>query len=312
MSESVTMLRSRLATVRDASLAFYDDVWAKHSGEESQGWQSPSHDWVWTRLSTELQERADILRAELRPLIVRISSALRGSQLMSEADFRDLSRHGKTMVAALRFCEHRQWNLVVQHDEGTVLGVDPPGQDELLLGSIESARTLFIESYRVITEMMDYWSPIQNSQITAAGTARQENTRSYRPNTAFLMTWISPDHPELNDLRDTVQEVFKAFGIKATRADEIEHEGIITERIMQEIATSEFLFADLTGERPSVYYEVGYAHAIGKRVILFRRKGSKIHFDLAAHNCPEYESFGDLRQKLTKRVEAMTNKPDGE
>jgi hypothetical protein len=49
---------------------------------------------------------------------------------------------------------------------------------------------------------------------------------------------------------------------------------------------------------------------IGKRVIPLQKKGSKIHFDLAAHNCPEYENFGDLRKKLTKRVQAMTNKPD--
>jgi hypothetical protein len=311
MSESITILRSRLAELRDASLAFYDSIWSFNSEGESQGrWTTYSRDWIWTRLTPELQQLGETLRAELRPLVVRISSALRNSPLMSEADFRDLTRHGKTMAAALRFCEHRQWNLVVQHDEGTVLGVDPPGQDELKSDSIEEARTLFTESYRVVTEMLDYWSPIDNGQIGAAGMAHQENTRSYRPNTAFLMTWISPDHPELNDLRDTVQEVFKAFGITATRADELEHEGIITERIMREIATSEFLFADLTGERPSVYYEVGFAHAIGKRVILFRKKGSKIHFDLAAHNCPEYENFGDLRKKLTKRVQAMTNKPD--
>lgn len=119
---------------------------------------------------------------------------------------------------------------------------------------------------------------------------------------------INPDQPELNDVRDTVREVFKEFGIEATRADEIEHSEGITDRIIDEIKTSEFLFADLSGERPSVYYEVGFAHALDKRVILYRKKDTKIHFDLQHRNCPEYESLADLRAKLRLRIQAIVNK----
>jgi hypothetical protein len=63
------------------------------------------------------------------------------------------------------------------------------------------------------------------------------------------MMWISRDHLEFDDVRDTVKEVFKTHGIAAVRADEIEYEAMITDRIIQEIASSEFLLADLTGER---------------------------------------------------------------
>lgn len=126
---------------------------------------------------------------------------------------------------------------------------------------------------------------------------------SFVPNTAFIIMPIDSKNPELVAAHRAVKEVFAEFGIEAERADDVQHDGVITEMILKKIRDAEFLVADLTAERPSVYYEVGYAHALQRRVMMFRWKDTRIHFDLAVHNVRSYVNAEELKGLLRARLE---------
>ena len=200
---------------------------------------------------------------------------------------------------------YKLWPLEVVADEDQILGAQQPRQSQEKADHLQEATDCFFEGLRTVQAVCDLILP-RETDISSVR-AKSANP-SIIPNTAFIMMRIDKNRPELEDLKNTVKDTFRLFGIVAKRSDEIEHQGVITERILEEIRTSEFLFADLSGERPSVYYEVGYAHALERRPIRYRSAKTKLHFDLSVHNCPEYKNLTDLAAKLRKRLEALTNK----
>lgn len=262
----------------------------------------------WDQLSPENRRLSQEAQEILLNVISLIIPTLKSSPLLNDSDEKDVGRCVKRMRAALKLRNYRFWDIEVLHDEGTVLGVNPPGQSEDECRSPNEAKKTFnecLEQLEGITQLLK----ISPANIPDGLPSKNPNlSQSYRPNTAFIMMPIDASNPENEDICAAYKDCFKKFGIRAVRADEIEHEDVITKRIIEEIKTSEFLAGDLSNERPSVYYEIGYAHSLGRRVILYRKKGTPIHFDLAAYNCPEYKNITELKALLMKRLEEATNR----
>lgn len=261
----------------------------------------------WEQVPGDLQETAESLIDRALSLGAKLAEAAKSSTLTGSEDQRDVKIAIKTIRASLRLRNFQYFEADVLHDEGNVLGVRPATQSETFGLGPDQAREKFRSSARSLTAVLRIVDA--GAQDTAQGSGSiQQPPAKYRAGTAFIMMWMDKARPELTDVADAVRDVFRTFDIRAIRADDIEHEGIITERVINEIRTSEFLFADLTGTRPNVYYEIGFAHALGKRVILFRKSGTGVHFDLVGYNCPEYENLRDLKEKLSRRLESLTNK----
>ncbi len=136
-----------------------------------------------------------------------------------------------------------------------------------------------------------------------------EHVREVKPNLTFILMRISEDDSELADSCDTYWDVCKEFDLVAERADDYETSGDITEEVKEAIRRAEYIIADLTGERPNVYYEVGYAEGIGhseNSIVLTARNGTKVHFDVRQRRVIFYENQRELKKKLRERLKSIT------
>jgi hypothetical protein len=274
--------------------------------EESRFSSYGGRDEYWNQLTEQTRYRATELIGRLLPPCATLGQLARTSPLTGTEDVQDIKTAAKAMSAALRLRRYIYREPEAIHEEGSVIGFRPAEQSENQGASPKNAKGEFFSSLSTVAAVLKLVDAAGPSDVD--GQPALDIASKYRAGTAFIMMWMDTQHPELMDVADAVRSVFGCFGVRAIRADDIEHESLITERILTEIRTSEFLFADLTGMRQNVYYEVGYAHALGKRVILFRKSGTNLHFDLAGYNCPEYENLRDLREKLTRRMTSLTNR----
>lgn len=108
--------------------------------------------------------------------------------------------------------------------------------------------------------------------------------------TAFIVMQFQP--PEYEALfKDVIEPVCKSEGLKAYRADSTYMPGLVIEDIKRQIAECRVVIAEITPTNPNVYYEVGYADALNKPLILIadRKEGLK-PFDVRAYRTIFYEN----------------------
>lgn len=102
-----------------------------------------------------------------------------------------------------------------------------------------------------------------------------------------------------------IKPICEEYGLEVVRVDEIQDSGKINDQILENIASSKIVISDLSGERPNCYYETGFAHALGKNIILTIHEDSKIHFDLAAHRFIQWKTEFQLREALKTRLDKV-------
>jgi hypothetical protein len=122
---------------------------------------------------------------------------------------------------------------------------------------------------------------------------------------------LMPFSPEFADVYEVgIKAACRDAGAYCERVDEQIFTESILERVYNQIARADLVVADMTGRNPNVFYEVGYAHALNKRVILLTQEADDIPFDLKHYPHVIYGgSISTLKTEVEKRVRWSIENP---
>jgi hypothetical protein len=263
--------------------------------------------YTWGRFEDEAAEAYRVLGARVRQNV-----NLAGFQVDMLVEETTPSRQQLRMAVECKFYQERIGNRVVNDfarvvatlkdaglvDRGIIVSFSGFTQDASLVAAQSGVELVTLEDLR-----QRHPSPLQP-------TARQTEPPPERalpevdspPNIssrARRVFVVMPFAPELEDvyhlgIRESVQEV----GGACERADEIQYTGGILEKIYDSIRSADAVIAEISTPNPNVYYEVGFAHALGKPVVLLTKSIDSTPFDLRGYRHIVYGSIIDLRKRL--------------
>jgi hypothetical protein len=122
---------------------------------------------------------------------------------------------------------------------------------------------------------------------------------------SVLVVMSYADRPDLNDAWATFERVCKGLDYTCGRVDEKNAGTRILPDILERIRLAAFIIVDLTDLRPNVFYELGYADGLGRKVIVTAKKGTELPFDVKDIPTILWESQVELEKKLQKRIQSV-------
>ena len=127
---------------------------------------------------------------------------------------------------------------------------------------------------------------------------------------------IQPFSPKFDKRYDEdYKPALEAAGLEAYRVDQDPRTERLIDSIEEEIHKATICLADITTDNPNVWYELGYAFAVGRSVIMVcsNERDGKYPFDIQHRTVINYASdsrsdFDKLRDEISTRAKALVKK----
>jgi len=126
------------------------------------------------------------------------------------------------------------------------------------------------------------------------------------PDIVFVLTAYSSD---MDEAFIAVKNAAKECDLTAMRAVDQIGDDRVHDTLLESIRDAGMIVADLTNERPNVYFELGYARGLNKTVVTVAREGTMLHFNVADYRCLIYRDRAQLEDVLIRRFKVERAAP---
>lgn len=189
----------------------------------------------------------------------------------------------------------------------------PPAIGGLIMRDVDAFDAIFDPPYGMsmipsIRDMIDQAIGLLSAGPPPAAEPQQASVQpepDVQKGYAFIAMPIDPNEKKFDDVMDSIKEAARRCGIHAERVDEPQSNERITDRILESIRKAEYVIVDLTGSRPNVFYEAGYAHGLKKIPIYIAAKGTTLQFDLKDYPVIFFDRMRELKEGLEKRLRGL-------
>jgi len=115
-------------------------------------------------------------------------------------------------------------------------------------------------------------------------------------------------------LEHLIKPAAKECHYDVVRSDVISEPGYINLQITEHLINADLVIADLTENKPNVYYELGIRHAVNKPVVTIIEDGETIPFDLAPMRTihvdhKDLNSVAGCKEDIIKYIRSVERNP---
>lgn len=178
-------------------------------------------------------------------------------------------------------------------------------RDELAIFERRYGAKIAIEDYHLLDRLLSDESDVA-VEAHAVDVLKLAERAILSSDVFIVMPFEDKGH--LRDAYNTFQRVCKSKNFTAVKVDQhLDGHTRIVPAIFSKIKHSAFVIAEVSGARPNVFYELGYARALGKAIIQTAYKGTELPFDVFDVPTHFWESQDELERKLDVAIDQLTS-----
>jgi len=126
------------------------------------------------------------------------------------------------------------------------------------------------------------------------------------PLNAFIVRLLNPEHPDFAAVEEYFLTIVKpiledelGFNMVVIDGEQAFENAFVDKEIFEKLHRSHFVIADITGDRPNCFLELGYAFGRSLPTIVMAKEGTRHPFDITTYSGHHWKESGTVEERKT-------------